>query len=331
MAKIIFELTNLCNFSCVYCLREETGAKDYLDPSVIDKVLDEAGAYLDIHLVAFTGGEPTLHPRFEDLVRSVAERKLPLAFVTNGWQFEKTFRKLEPYKQQVRNINFSLDGAHEATHDRLRGREGSYRRIMKAISLCRFHGIPVHINMVVTTANRGELEDMAVLASRLGCEALGYGHCQPTPDGSDAELVPSFEDRRRIEAEVAALGEIFQLDISLAGDHYSSSRFHQCSQLKMKEFNVDYRGYLTACCMLSNYRGGKPDTDVLADLNRVSFGEAHSSMVQQFARLNQEKIARAAAESSLEDHFICTHCFEHYEKRSPASAEPPSLVQIGAR
>ncbi len=332
MAKIIFELTNLCNFSCIHCLRSEDGPKHYLAPDLVERVLEQARAYGEFDFIAFTGGEPTLHPEFGRIVGAVAGAGFPYGFVTNGWQFEKTLGQIEPYLDQLRNINFSLDGAREETHDHIRRRDGSFRRIVQAISLCRFRELPVHINMVVTTANRSQLQEMAVLASRLGCEALGYGHCQPTADGLAAGLVPTLEERRRIEAEVAALQGMFQLEIAFAGDHYSPSLFHQCPQLRMEELNIDYRGFLTACCTLSNYRGGLEDTDVIADLAEVSLYEAHRRLVSKIAEINREKLERLADGNRREaDHFICTHCLEHYDKVSDVETVlAPRLVQIGA-
>jgi MoaA/NifB/PqqE/SkfB family radical SAM enzyme len=54
--KLIFELTNLCNFSCVHCIRDEEGPKHYLPVAIVAKVLAEAQAYQQVRIVAFTGG-----------------------------------------------------------------------------------------------------------------------------------------------------------------------------------------------------------------------------------------------------------------------------------
>jgi len=319
--KLIFELTNLCNFSCTHCIRDEDGQPSFLPTSVVAKVLAETQAYRSVTLVAFTGGEPTLHPELEEILRSVTEYGHRFSLVTNGWQFvSHTFARLQPYLASCAQVTFSLDGATEETHDKLRRRTGSYRRVMQGVALCRHHGIPVHLNMVVTRANRSELEAMAVLASRLGCDALFYGHCQPTPDAVAADLVLNAAERLEVEKEIAELQRLLQLRILLAGDHYEESRFYQCSQLQMREFNIDYRGYLTACCTLSNYRGGTPDTDVIADLAEVSFFEAHQRLLSRIAEINREKIERLASSSVEEkDHFICTHCLEHYGKYSRLS------------
>jgi MoaA/NifB/PqqE/SkfB family radical SAM enzyme len=306
---------NLCNFSCVHCIRDEAGPKHHLPLALIDKVLREVQPYHMVTYVALTGGEPTLHPQFADIVHLVTSHGYPFGFVTNGWNFSHTFDLLRPVKEWIGQITLSLDGASEITHDALRRRPGSFRRVMQAISLCTFHGIPVHINMVVTQANRTELEAMALLASRLGCAALGYGHCQPTPDAIAAGLVLNAQERRQVEADIAALQQIMQMPIVLAGDHYSPSLFAQCPQLRMQEFNIDYRGYLTACCTLSNYRGGTPDTDIIADLHRVSFADAHKRLIATIAALNMAKIDRLRDQDTSEaDHFICTHCLVHYQK-----------------
>jgi MoaA/NifB/PqqE/SkfB family radical SAM enzyme len=245
----------------------------------------------------------------------VTTYRYPFTFVTNGWHFPQTFTKIQAWKSALDSVSLSLDGASEATHDALRRRPGSFRRLMQAISLCHVHGIPVYLNMVVTRANRAELEAMAVLASRLGCAALGYGHCQPTPDALAANLVLSARERRDVEADIAALQQMFTMPIVLAGDHYTASRFAQCPQLHMQEFNIDYRGYLTACCMLSNYRGGTPDTDVLAALRTVSFVEAHRHLIAKIAQINLEKLDRLATCAPTEaEQFLCTHCLLHYQK-----------------
>lgn len=325
--KLIFELTSLCNFSCTHCIREE-GEPGFLPVSLVETVLAETRRYGNVNYVAFTGGEPTLHPEFASLLELVAGHGYRFGFVTNGWRFaEKTLAQVKPHREHLAHVTFSIDGASEETHDTLRRRKGSFRRLMQAITLCRFNGIGVHVNMVVTRANRGELQAMALLASRLGCDALLYGHCQPTPHATAAGLVLDTGERRQVEEEIGRLQSLFRMTILLAGDHYNPSRFHQCPQMQMREFNIDHRGRLTTCCMLSGYRGGAPDTDVVADLREVSFFEAHRRLVSTIARLNLEKIERLSTrEPEEKDHFICTHCLEHFAKVPRGAIRSPLPV-----
>lgn len=326
--KLIFELTNACNFSCTHCIREEPGHGTFLSLAIIETVLREIQPYHDVNYVAFTGGEPTLHPQFEQIIQRVTKYGHMFGFVTNGWLFaKKTFTQLQPYQDYLAHVTFSIDGATEETHDALRRRKGSFHRLMEAILLCKSHDISVHINMVVTRLNRSELGAMAQLADRLDCDGLFYGHCQPTPDAVAAGLVLNAKERLRVETEIAELQRTFQLNILLAGDHFNPSPSYRCSQLQMREFNIDYRGYLTACCMLSNYRGGSPDTEVIADLNEVSFHEAHQRLVAKIAQINAEKIERLSKRQLKDEElFICTHCLEHYAKTPFESTFLPLAV-----
>jgi MoaA/NifB/PqqE/SkfB family radical SAM enzyme len=326
--KLIFELTNLCNFNCTHCFREE-GRAAFLPLGVVAKVLDETRAYRNVNFVAFTGGEPTLHPEFQQMVELVVQHGHSFGFVTNGWRFaEKTLGQVIPSRDHLAHVTFSIDGARQETHDSLRRRPGSFRRLMHAIALCHAHGIPVHVNMVVTRSNRAELQEMALLAGRLGCDMLLYGHCQPTAHAVAAGLVLDPMERRTVEDEIAALQGLCRITILLAGDHYDPSPFHQCPQFQMREFNIDHRGRLTACCMLSGFRGGMPDTEVIADITEVSFFEAHRRLVRTFAALNEEKIQRLAMREPRRerDDFICTHCLDHFRKVTADPDRPPLRV-----
>ena len=109
--KLIFELTNRCNFSCVHCIRAEDGPHHDLPVTIVNKVLTEVQAYQPISLVAFTGGEPTLHPQFADMVELVATYGYPFTFVTNGWNFPQTFSKIQDWKNKLESVSLSLDGA----------------------------------------------------------------------------------------------------------------------------------------------------------------------------------------------------------------------------
>jgi MoaA/NifB/PqqE/SkfB family radical SAM enzyme len=320
--KLVFELTDLCNFNCAHCLRDEAGHKaaeaagsHFLPVATIARVLEAARPYGMVDNVALTGGEPTLHPELAAIVKLIADAGYPFDLLTNGWGFARALPALLAVKPFVRAVTFSLDGAIETTHDAIRRREGSFRQVLDRIMQCRHYGLDVQINMTVTRTNRNELLEMGLLASRLGCSAVGYAHCQPTPDALAAGLVMTVEERRQVEADIADIQQQLKLAVYLAGDHFSRSLFVQCPQLNLRELNVDYRGFLTACCQLSNYRGGTPDTDVLADLNRVSFSEGLAELVDRIGALNREKIARVrSGEATQADHFICSHCLKHYGK-----------------
>ena len=85
------------------------------------------------------------------------------------------------------------------------------------------------------------------------------------------------------------------------------------------------------CCTLSNYRGGTPETDLLADLQTVSFVEAHRRLIAKITQLNLEKLERLATCVPTEaEQFLCTHCLLHYQKVPQLARilEPPSRRSV---
>ncbi len=84
----VFVGTKVCSFNCVYCFRGKTQIKVHriedvppeiasrVTPEILMKALNQALSTINDEIVAidFSGcGEPTLHPRFSDLVRTVRE------------------------------------------------------------------------------------------------------------------------------------------------------------------------------------------------------------------------------------------------------------------
>jgi len=79
-------ISKVCNLSCSYCFAApelNTGTEHFISLARFAEALD----YLDrsgIEQVRLLGGEPTLHPRFADLVQMVLERGKTLLVFTNG-------------------------------------------------------------------------------------------------------------------------------------------------------------------------------------------------------------------------------------------------------
>ena len=87
MRYLYLEITNRCNLHCEMCFKQywsdEEGDMPY---ELFLKILDDAAMFEDLKLVYFGGiGEPTVHPRFMDMVREVKGRGYALGLSTNGF------------------------------------------------------------------------------------------------------------------------------------------------------------------------------------------------------------------------------------------------------
>jgi MoaA/NifB/PqqE/SkfB family radical SAM enzyme len=313
MARIIVELTNRCNLSCQHCFDERHAAHGDLPLFVLDRVLDEAHA-CGIDEICFTGGEPTVHREFAEVVSRVCGTGYGFSFVSNGMNFRKICPLILRFREAFRGVTFSLDGARQTTHDTIRG-AGSYRRVLQATSHCLFHDIPFTINMVLTTLNRTEVRELVDLAERLGAGGVRFGHLMFTEDTAKRGLDLSPQQRRDVETEIRALQRTARVTVGMAPGHYHESPFFPCAPLELEEYNLDYRGNLTLCCQLSGLSGPNQGDDVLGNLREVSLGRALQRARERVAVYLEDKRRYAERGRFNElDHFPCFYCVKYLGK-----------------
>ena len=75
--------TTRCDLHCQHCLRCLSDQKVDFPPELLPRLLNEARPFGANH-VGFTGGEPHLHPRFSDLVETVANAGYTWLFVSRS-------------------------------------------------------------------------------------------------------------------------------------------------------------------------------------------------------------------------------------------------------
>ena len=275
--RLTVELTNVCNLHCSYCLRDEDALHHdpaaFLPVDLFERAIGDARELMGIEQIMFTGGEPTLHPRFGDIIAAVANQSLKCSFVTNGWHFDRVWPLVTGRRETVTHVAFSLDGVSRETHDRWRG-EGSFDRLVRAFSRCWAAGFPFNVKVVVRRDTVPQLERLAVFAARLGAARVSFAHLMATSTGLDAASPLTLEERAAAEREIAQLARILKIPVGIDVGYYNTSDAPPCSALSGVSGNINYRGQLSLCCNLSGFRGGHGQTDVAGDLNLEPFGAA---------------------------------------------------------
>lgn len=320
---LVVELTNSCNLHCSYCVRDEaalyhTPAR-FFPADFLRSILRAARETAGVSQVSFTGGEPTLHPRFGELLEVTGAAGMRAGFVTNGWHFDRVWPALQANRAHLRTVAFSLDGATRAAHDRWRG-AGSFVRLIRAFTRCRMSGLPFSVKAGIRRDTLPQLEQIALLAARMGAAALSFSHLLPTSAASEEESALSVAERAHAEQEIALLNRIFQLPIRLDVGYLNTDPAAPCLPLRGSSINVDYRGRLTLCCNLSGFRGAADEPDVIADLTREDFAAAYArlqaAIAAQVARRAQA-LAALAASGQAADLYVgspCLFCLQTFGK-----------------
>ncbi len=321
--RITVELTNICNLRCSYCMRDEDALyhspAQYFPVDLMKKIARDARDLYGFRHVSFTGGEATLHPKFEQIIESVVDEGLDFSFVTNGWHFERVYPLLLRHRKSVKVVAFSLDGTTRETHDQWRG-EGSFIRVMRAVTRCYASDIPFIFKVGIRRDTVSQLQDFALLAARLGAKGLHFSHFLPTSPEFDRESALTFEERTLAEQEIAILTKIFRIEIGLAAGYYNINPEPPCAILQGTNCNIDYRGQLTLCCNISGYRGADAETDVVADLNGEDFATAYPrlrQMADQQLERRRKALAEHAEKGQTVDLYLgspCLFCLSSFNK-----------------
>ena len=322
--RLSVELANVCNLHCSYCFRSEDNLysqhAEFFPVALLRRIINEAREVAHITRVNFTGGEPTLHPHFAEILETVAAADLTVSFVTNGWHFERIWPALVAHRDAVSHVAFSLDGIDRETHDGWRGK-GSFDRLIGAFSRCYMSRLPFTIKVVIRRDLVEQLERIAIFAARLGASALNFMHVMPTSAAFAEDSALDLEERRVVEEEIAILARIFKMKIGIDVGYYNiDEQRSPCASLAGASMNVDYRGRLSLCCNLSGFRGATANEDLVADLNVESFASALvklRALASAQLQKRKETLAALRLQGVTPDLYAgspCLFCLQSYGK-----------------
>jgi len=170
---VAWQINSECNLGCLHCC-EEAGHSmpDEMNKEEVFNFLQQI-VDLNIPYVAFSGGEPLLHPHFFKMCEFLRRNNVSLKVETNG-EFidELTAEKLA--KLKFRSVQISLDGATAKTHEKLR-LKGDWE---KAVAACHYlikNGINTEIVFVPTKFNIHETGALIDFAYSLGAYGVYTG------------------------------------------------------------------------------------------------------------------------------------------------------------
>ncbi len=201
----LWEITGRCCLRCVYCCNESPRTPADLEWPVMERLAQEL-VDLKVFSVGVSGGEPTLHPRYIDILRILRESGIGVSTITNGWTM--TPQLAGSMARYAGAVQVSLDGPSAEVHDRLRGRKSSFERAVRAIRLLRDAGVgQLAVSFASTRLNVDSFPRTAELCASLGVSAL---RTQPLAlvgrAAGQADLEPTGEQARRLQEFLATSG-----------------------------------------------------------------------------------------------------------------------------
>lgn len=168
--ELRLSITDRCNFRCVYCMEPDVRfapASAILSPEELERVA-RVCVSLGVTKIRLTGGEPTVHPRLEEIISRIASLGVrDIALTTNGSLL--TTRSLAAWKSAgLTRITISLDSLLPDRFAKLTRSTSTPDDILRGVERAIGAGLsPIKVNAVVMRGfNEDEVADIAALARR---------------------------------------------------------------------------------------------------------------------------------------------------------------------
>lgn len=194
---VFLEITAACNLRCLHCVvgagkRQpgELATARWLE-------LIEELAEFGVHSVAFSGGEPLIHPQFKQLMGHARRLGLAAQVSTNGTLVTPVLAGW--LKDHGVGIQVSLDGSRSEIHDHMRPGSEAYKKTIAGIEALVAAGHRIVVGTVVSTFNLADIPHIVALCERLGVASFRLIPFVPQGRGQshqDMEITP--EQRREL-------------------------------------------------------------------------------------------------------------------------------------
>ena len=178
------ELTSDCNLRCIHCYASCEAGKSKNAPMKTDhwKAVIRQIKEMAIDRIQFVGGEPLLHPGFEDLLLYAAGMNFKgIEVFTNGSLVNQ--RILNAMLTAGASFATTLYSHIPEVHDKVTCVDGSFLRTRAFLEKAGDWGISTRFGCVVNEANKGLYGGLREIASKTGATYTGEDPARPVGRG----------------------------------------------------------------------------------------------------------------------------------------------------
>ncbi len=285
-----------CNLRCAMCNHWRDPVEAPMATERLLDLIDEL-AGLGCQKIHLSGGEPTLRPDLELLIRRMNRYGIRATMTTNG-------TRLTPERAQalaeagLHKVNISLDSPDPQIHDRIRGVAGAWADTVRGLRYLRpwlQREQAIRINTVVSPWNYQSLAQLPDLAHSLGADRINLIPMDfNTPDITpltfrqilwfNAVLAPQIARKALFwnliteRAQAYPFGTTWsEIQQSLKGNYSGGYYNHHRCYAPWTHALVDHVGRVSVCCMTTNQV-------IMGDLREQSFTQIWQGATYQELR-----------------------------------------------
>jgi len=263
-----FPLHYECNNRCSWCYApsEITSSKEKrFDDKKEDEFIDLIYG-LNVKKVILIGGEPSIYPNLERVIRKISKKGIRDSMVTNG-------RRLSDYDFVQRmgdagltSLTVSIEGSSPEVHDAITNVSGSFYQTLRGIDNSLKYGFPTCTETTMCNENEKDLENIVNLLEGRDLSHRLFNICGPCvsnledstyaiPLSEGAKLFERvYVSAKRKNVRLVTPVPVCSLDEELYREMKKDKAIsHGCHILFGTNFVLDANGDVLPCVHFSNY------------------------------------------------------------------------------
>lgn len=212
----VWEITLKCNLACSHCGSRAGDSR--VDELTTAEALDlvRQMAEVGIDEVTLIGGEAFLRRDWLDIARAIVDHGMICSMTTGGYGISRA--AAEKIKAAgLSTVSVSVDGL-EATHDRLRGRQGSWQRCFESLRHLGEAGVNLGANSQINRLSAREFPLLYEHLYKAGIRGWQWSMTVPMGNAADnceillqpAELLDVFPMLAEVAEQAARDGVLVQ-------------------------------------------------------------------------------------------------------------------------
>lgn len=161
-ASMYLALGYRCNHRCYFCPCGKNKGISAAEADGIYRALEYGIQQRNVRYITLSGGEPTIHPEFPNILQRCIELGAEVTVLTNGDRLndrEFALRCFGAVDTKHVSVVSAIHSLHPQLHDQVTGVKGSFERTIQGLKNVLSLQIPVTIKQCVSAWNYTELPD----------------------------------------------------------------------------------------------------------------------------------------------------------------------------
>lgn len=229
-----------CNEQCSFCPCSELEKKEkkLIPYNELERIIHQL-ALMGCPEITVSGGEPTLHPDFVELLAAIQKKEMKITVLTNGECLsDVSLQKNMDKKLDLSKIRFitTLHSHQENMHEAVNHVKGSFKRSIDGLKSIHHMGAKTEVKHCITRENYKDLASFYEFCDKEFDESItlqicSIDYCGMKEDEAENEMIAFYEMRPYLE-------EMFDLHLKQASN--GSRRRLYCINLPLCACDVYY-------------------------------------------------------------------------------------------